>query len=585
MTSTSLRSRSTVLRRAVLATLLGSLLATAAIGTTAAADPRAVAPDGGVDMAAVEPQALSSGQLTVTTVVSGLSSPVGVTHAGDGSGRLFVVQRGGLVKIVQGTSIKGTFLDVRDLVSNSGGERGLLGLAFHPDFETNRRLFIYYTRASDGDIVISRLTANSAGTAVPNDAVPQKLLEIEHSQYSNHNGGALAFGPDGYLYIGVGDGGHFGDPFESGQSKSTLLGKVLRIDVDGTGAGPFDRYAIPPGNPFSGATAGLDEIWAYGLRNPWRISFDRANGNLWIADVGQDRREEVNREASGDGGNNYGWDVLEGTLCYEPSSGCDTTFGEAPKAQYSHSGGNCSITGGHVYRGESQRDMQGLYVVGDFCSGKIWTMSATGTSLTQRRDTSINISSFGESESGELYLTNLNGTLYRVIAPEFSDIASSSFLDAIHWLYYEGITGGCGGTRYCPTSSVTRVQMAMFLDRAMDLPATGTDYFTDDDGITGEASINSLAASGITGGCTATTFCPNNRVTREQMAMFLDRALDLPATGTDYFTDDEGKTGEAAINRMAAAGLTGGCSPTQYCPTASVTREQMAAFLRRAFED
>ena len=212
-------------------------------------------------------------------------------------------------------------------------------------------------------------------------------------------------------------------------------------------------------------------------------------------------------------------------------------------------------------------------------------MSAGGSAITQRRDTSINISSFGESESGELYLTDLNGALYRVIAPEFIDIASSSFLDAIHWLLYEGITGGCGNGRYCPTASVTRVQMAMFLDRAIGLPPTTEDFFTDDDGITGEASIDRLAASGITGGCTATTFCPNDRVTREQMAMFLDRALDLPSTTTDFFTDDEGRTGEAAINRMAAAGLTGGCSPTQYCPTASVTREQMAAFLRRAFED
>jgi hypothetical protein len=506
-----------------------------------------------------------------------------VTNAGDGTGRLFVAQRNGIVRIVQGKTITGTFLDARSLVSQSGGERGFLGLAFHPDFETNRRLFIYCTQASDGAIIVSRLTANGAGTSVSVNTA-QKLLQIPHSQYSNHNGGALAFGPDGYLYIGTGDGGGSGDPLGSGQSKTTLLGKILRIDVDGSGDCIEGRCSIPSSNPFVGE-AGDDEIWAYGLRNPWRISFDRSTGNLFIADVGQSRREEVNRQVSSSaGGLNYGWKVMEGSLCYSPSSGCNTSGKVLPVAEYNHSLG-CSITGGHVYRGQSQRDLQGLYVYGDYCSGRIWTMNENGSGETVRRDTSLNISSFGESESGELYVTHLGGTLYRVIAPEFSDIASSTFLDAIHWLYYEGITGGCGSGKYCPKASVTRAQMAMFLDRAIGLDPTTTNFFTDDEGITGEASINRLAASGITGGCTPTTYCPTNRVTREHMAMFLDRALDLPSTTTDFFTDDEGRTGENAINRMAAAGLTGGCSATQYCPTASVTREQMAAFLRRAFDD
>jgi glucose/arabinose dehydrogenase len=581
---TTPRTRVSMTRRLLSAAMLGTILATAGVGAASAAGPTTpAAAAAAATLADIEPQALASGQLTVTPVVSGFSSPLAVTNAGDGTGRLFVAQRNGIVRIVQGKSITGTFLDARSLVSQSGGERGFLGLAFHPDFETNRRLFIYYTQASDGAIIVSRLTANGAGTSVSVNTA-QKLLQIPHSQYSNHNGGALAFGPDGYLYIGTGDGGGSGDPLGSGQSKTTLLGKILRIDVDGSGDCIEGRCSIPSSNPFVGE-AGDDEIWAYGLRNPWRISFDRSTGNLFIADVGQSRREEVNRQVSSSaGGLNYGWKVMEGSLCYSPSSGCNTSGKVLPVAEYNHSLG-CSITGGHVYRGQSQRDLQGLYVYGDYCSGRIWTMNENGSGETVRRDTSLNISSFGESESGELYVTHLGGTLYRVIAPEFSDIASSTFLDAIHWLYYEGITGGCGSGKYCPKASVTRAQMAMFLDRAIGLDPTTTNFFTDDEGITGEASINRLAASGITGGCTPTTYCPTNRVTREQMAMFLDRALDLPSTTTDFFTDDEGRTGENAINRMAAAGLTGGCSATQYCPTASVTREQMAAFLRRAFDD
>ncbi len=213
-------------------------------------------------------------------------------------------------------------------------------------------------------------------------------------------------------------------------------------------------------------------------------------------------------------------------------------------------------------------------------------MPRQGGAITQRRDTSLSISSFGESESGELYLTDLGGALYRVIAPEFSDIATSSFIDHIHWLYYEGITGGCGSGKYCPKSSVTRVQMAQFLVRAFNYPPNSTNYFDDDNGITGESSINALAAAGITGGCATRRFCPTARVTRAQMAIFLAKALDLPSApaGVDYFDDDDGRTGESAINAMAHAGMTGGCATRRYCPTANVTREQMAAFLRRALE-
>ncbi len=526
--------------------------------------------------------ALAPGQLTLLSVAGGLTSPIGIVNAADGSGRLFIVEQGGTVRVVTGKQVQaGTFLDIRAKV-NAGGERGLLGLAFHPDFETNRWLFVHYTRG-DGDIVISRYTANAAGTSVPSGS-EVILFTIEHSAQTNHNGGPLAFGPDGYLYIGIGDGGT--GLQSNGQSISTRLGKILRIDVDGTGEGDNDAFAYPSDNPFVGET-GDDAIWAYGLRNPWRLSFDRGTGDLWIADVGAARYEEIDRQpASGSGGANYGWSTMEGLHCFEPPNGCDQSGLTLPVAEYSSADGtgNCSVTGGHVYRGPSQRDLQGLYVFGDFCSGRIWTMPATGGSIAQRLDADLLITSFGESESGELYVVGLSGTLYRVVAPEFSDIASSTFLDDIHWLLYEGITTGCSPTTYCPTANVTREQMAIFLDRALDLPATGTDFFTDDEGRTGEGSIDRLAASGITSGCSATRFCPTANVTREQMAIFLDRALDLPTTGTDFFTDDEGRTGEGAINRLAASGITTGCTATTYCPGANVTRGQMAAFLHRSFE-
>jgi glucose/arabinose dehydrogenase len=555
--------------------LLGTALSVAVLAAITGAAPAVAKVNEPIAASASGPAALSSGQLTVVKVVGGFSSPLGVTGAGDGSGRLFVVQQGGRVRIVKGGKITGTFLDISNHVV-AGGERGLLGLAFHPDFAANGFLFVYYTRPG-GDIVIARMQANAARTFASATTL-DPILIIEHSQNSNHNGGAIVFGPDGYLYAATGDGGGAGDPLENGQDiTDELLGKVLRINPT---LGASATYAIPADNPFVGQN-GDDEIWAYGLRNPWRITFDRTSGDLYIADVGQGRREEVNVEDVADpGGNNYGWDVMEGSLCYEPSSGCSLSGDTLPVAEYSHSLG-CSITGGYVYRG-THRDLQGLFVYGDYCSGRMWTMNASGSGETLRRDTSLNISSFGESDGGELYLTDLNGSLYRVIAPEFSDIASSTFIDDIHWLFYEGITGGCGGGRFCPTSAVTRVQMAQFLVRAFNHPSTTTDYFTDDNGITGESSINALAEAGITGGCAPNLFCPTRPVTRAQMAIFLVNELNLPPSGTDFFDDDDGKTGESSINALAAAGLTGGCGTRRYCPTSNVTREQMAAFLHRA---
>jgi glucose/arabinose dehydrogenase len=569
-------------RRTVSSAIIGTIMAIAAVFPAAvpaaARDPlTARTAERSIDLQ--EPSALSAGQLAVVLVTGGLSSPLGVTNAGDGSGRLFLVQRGGKVRVVKGRTLQaGNFLDVGSRIV-SGGEQGLLGLAFHPDFAANGYVYVYYTRASDGDIVLARLTANTARTFA-SLATEKIMLVIEHSAHDNHNGGSLAFGPDGYLYIGVGDGGGGDDPDGNGQNKDVQLGKILRIDVDGTGYGYGGvGFGIPADNPFVGK-AGNDSVWAWGMRNPWRLTFDRATGNLFIGDVGQNTYEEVDREPdSSTGGRNYGWDIMEGMHCR--FAGCTPPANDyLPVAEYNHSLG-CSITGGYVYRG-THRDMQGLYVFGDYCTGRIWTMPHDGSAITVRRDTSLLISSFGESEGGELFVTDLAGSLYRVVAPEFSDIATSTFIDDIHWLFYEGITGGCGSGKFCPKSPVTRVQMAQFLVRAFDYPLTTTDYFDDDDGIGGESSINALAQAGIASGCGTRLYCPTQSVKRVHMAIFLDRALGLPPTSTDFFDDDDGMIGEASINRLAASGITGGCATRQFCPNASVTREQMAAFLRRA---
>ena len=347
---------------------------------------------------------------------SGLQALTQVTNAGDGSNRLFLVEKRGVVRVYQSGAIKaGTFLDLRALIGDASGERGLLGLVFHPQFEVNRRLYVYYTRTG-GDIVVARLRANASGSWTSRSTL-EPMLVIEHSAHSNHNGGAMAFGPDGYLYIGTGDGGGAGDPGRNAQSKTkNLLGKILRINPGGSGAGPYRRYSIPTTNPFRGATAGLDEIWAYGLRNPWRISFDRSTGSLFIADVGQSRYEEIDREPPAyHGGRNYGWNVMEGKHCYNASS-CSTSGKTLPVAEYGHTGGNCSITGGYVYRGSAYPGLAGLYVLADFCSGRFYTMPAEGSSLWMRRDTILNVTSFGESEDGELYAVTLNGRLYQVTA-------------------------------------------------------------------------------------------------------------------------------------------------------------------------
>jgi len=371
-----------------------------------------------ISVSAVSPAAAAAFTISLSPVLSGLHSPTQITNAHDGTNRLFVVEQRGTIRVIKdGVLQPGYFLDIQSKVQD-GGERGLLGLAFDPRFTSNHYLYVYYTRYG-GDVVVSRFTTNAARTdAIESTAHP--LLLIEHSAHANHNGGGMAFGPNGYLYIGVGDGGGAGDPQNNAQRKSTLLGKILRINVSGTGHGPFDNYSVPHSNPFYGSTPGLEAIWDYGVRNPWRISFDRGTGKLFIADVGQNRFEEVDRERAGfTGGRNYGWDAMEGMHCYTASK-CPLAGDTLPNAEYSHDGGNCSITGGYVYRGPTQVALVGQYVFADYCSGRIWTIPNDGPAVNQpetlRADTNLNITSFGESENGELYAVTGAGGVYQVVA-------------------------------------------------------------------------------------------------------------------------------------------------------------------------
>ena len=352
---------------------------------------------------------LAAIQLT-PVLTTGLSSPILVGNAKDGSNRLFIVEQTGTIRVLQpGASTPTLFLDIRTKLVN-GGERGLLGLAFHPRYPTNGRFFVYYTRAGDGALVISEFHV-SANRDVA-DPAERVLMSIPHPTNENHNGGMLAFGPDGYLYIGVGDGGSANDPPNNAQNTGVLLGKILRIDVDNPDPVAGTPYSSPADNPFVGA-AGRDEIFAFGMRNPWRFSVDRATGQLWVADVGQGAREEVNSPIVK--GGNYGWRVYEGTVCTNLAPAlCNPANYRFPVFDYTHANGRCSITGGYVYRGTQGTLPSGTYVYGDFCSGEVFSWN--GSAQTRLLDTTINISSFGEDEAGELYVVGLGGTVHRITA-------------------------------------------------------------------------------------------------------------------------------------------------------------------------
>ncbi len=348
-------------------------------------------------------------------VASGFQRPLDLQQPADGTGRLFVVEQAGTIRIVQsGTVLANPFLDITGKVDSSAPEMGLLGLTFHPQFAQNRRFFIHYDRRVNGQIesVIAEYMTLATDPNLADPASERILLTVDQP-FTNHKGGQLAFGPDGFLYIGFGDGGSEGDPLGNAQNLGTLLGKMLRIDVDATG--PGTQYAIPPDNPF-GNGGGLPEIWAYGLRNPWRFSFDRATGRLFAADVGDSRREEVDIiQRSG----NFGWNIMEGTLCFKPPSGCNRNGLTLPVAEYDHSEGN-AIIGGYVYHGASVPGLQQAYVFGDLSTGKIWMLAENppGTfTRTLLLTAGRTLSSFGQDQAGELYVIDYGGGTVLRIAP------------------------------------------------------------------------------------------------------------------------------------------------------------------------
>lgn len=337
-----------------------------------------------------------------------------LTHAGDGSGYLFLVlQEGRIIVFPNNDDVESltVFLDIKDRVNDSGNEEGLLGLAFDPNYASNGFFYVHYTASYSASSIISRFSVNVDDQQEADIESELVILQV-NQPFSNHNGGHIAFGPDGYLYIGLGDGGNGGDPHGNGQNKETLLSSILRIDV--SDSSDQVKYSIPPDNPFVGLDGAKSEIWAYGLRNPWRFSFDTETGLLWVGDVGQNRFEEVDIIEKG---GNYGWNVLEGFHCYsELVSKCVNDEFEMPIVEYDHNEG-CSVTGGYVYRGSTWDSLYGNYIYGDFCSGLIWSLNFDGSKLvdlTVLVDSDLQISSFGEDEEGELYILSFDNKIYRL---------------------------------------------------------------------------------------------------------------------------------------------------------------------------
>lgn len=376
--------------------------------TTAACDPNV---DPGGPGNGTPPPALAA---RLREIANGLHAPLFLTSPPGDLTRAFVVEQDGRIRIIRNDALVPTpFLDISDRIS-SGGERGLLGLAFHPQYATNGRFVLYYTNpAGDIRIVSYKVTANPE---VADPASEQLLLAIPHPNFSNHNGGMVGFGPDGLLYAGVGDGGSGGDPNGNGQNRNVLLGKLLRLDVNGAG-----QASVPADNPFVGQAGVRPEIWSYGLRNPWRFSFDRVTGDLYIGDVGQNSREEIDvstDQTDFGRGLNYGWKIMEGTACFSPSVGCNKTGLIQPILDYGHDDG-CSVTGGYVYRGSLAPALRGHYFYADYCNGWVRSFLLQGKQVSQPLDWASlrpgdQITSFGEDAKGELYIVVSSGRVFRI---------------------------------------------------------------------------------------------------------------------------------------------------------------------------
>ncbi|MGE0638678.1 MAG: sorbosone dehydrogenase family protein [Thermoanaerobaculia bacterium] len=414
-----LRRRTAVLLALLVAALLAlwsawgdvrtALAAGRALAGAEPALPAGAARRGESPRAARSPSARDAVRLE--PVATGLSKPLFVTHAGDGSGRLFVVEQTGAVRILRaGRLLERPFLDLSREIDTSSGERGLLGLAFAPDYRLSGRLYVAHTVRGHGVVVRYRVSDD------PDRVDPRSrevVLDMDDPA-GNHNGGMLLFGPDGNLWIGTGDGGSAGDPWDNARNPQSLLGKMLRIDVSGP------TYTVPPDNPFARQPGHAPEVWALGLRNPWRYSFDRTTGELWIGDVGQNAWEEIDVVDPGTGGGtHFGWKTMEGFHCYTPRSGCETAGLTLPVHAYSHRDG-CSVTGGYVYRGAAIPALAGAYLFGDYCNGRIWTLRRDGNGRARtelRLESGVAISSFGEDADGELYLCDHGGgRILRLVA-------------------------------------------------------------------------------------------------------------------------------------------------------------------------
>ena len=404
------RHRIAAPRRRAAGAILGAMLAALAMGGPVMARP--------IDIDAPTIIQAAVPRIALALRASGLTKPVFVTSARDGTGRLFILEQTGRIRIYRNGSVWQTpFLSLEGKVGTAF-EQGLLGLAFHPDFKTNRKLYVSYTDLNNSIVVREYQTYSSSPNRV-NTATARTIITIA-KPYNNHNGGMMAFASGGYLFISTGDGGGIGDTGNRAQSIESLLGKMLRIDINGTTS--TRNYRIPSSNPYVDRD-GLDEIWQIGLRNPWRWSFDRANGNMWIGDVGQGLWEEVDRAtrtSSGPGrGVNWGWRQLEGTHCYKPATGCVTSGMTMPLLEYAHENGRCSVIGGYVYRGSNIPALVGQFVFGDFCTGEIWAVPSGASRPASKvllRDTSLTISSFGEGGSNELYVLDRGGgRMYAIV--------------------------------------------------------------------------------------------------------------------------------------------------------------------------